>query len=235
MHHYNEDHNTTSAKEIVPYILEILPTKPYSILDVGCGLAQWLKVFKDYGINDVLGIDGDHVPNERKNVDTEKEYKVFDLQNINHFELSKKFDLTICLEVAEHLSIQHATDFVKFLVKSSDIIIFSAAVVGQTGENHVNEQSPLYWKALFKENGYCMIDAFRKTFWNNNKVNWWYRQNMFLVIKECDKHLYQFEEFENFYIHPELFYYKEKLRQNYSPQKTNQTNIFNKIIRKILK
>jgi len=74
LHHYNEDHNTTSANEIVPYILELLPEKPKSVIDIGCGPGQWLKVFKDNGIENVLGVDGEHVPQSKILIDTDNEF-----------------------------------------------------------------------------------------------------------------------------------------------------------------
>jgi len=217
LHHYNDDHNTASALEIVPYIINVLPKKPQSIFDIGCGVGQWLKVFKDSGIETVLGVDGDHVPSEKFLIDPKSEFKVFDLRNIKTLKLLRQFDLTLCLEVAEHLPEEIAEDFVDFLTVSSDTIIFAAAVIGQTGENHINEQNPDYWQKLFKLKGYIMLDAFRDYFWNNTKVNWWYRQNMYLVIKEVNKDLFQFKEYNNFFIHPELFYYKEKLHYNEPP------------------
>ena len=44
LHNYNNHHNTQSADIIVPYIIELL--NPKSVVDVGCGLGQWLYVFK---------------------------------------------------------------------------------------------------------------------------------------------------------------------------------------------
>lgn len=217
LHHYNNDHNTTSALEVVPYIFEILPAKPKSILDVGCGVGQWLKIFKDYGIETVVGIDGAHVPFEKKMIDPKTEFKIFDLRNIKEYKLDEKFDLALNLEVAEHLPEENAEELVDFLTRSSDTIVFAAAVIGQTGENHINEQNPDYWKGIFKSKGFIMLDAFREKFWNNKKVNWWYRQNMYLVIKEKNRNSFPYKEYENFYIHPELFDYKERIN-NYKQQ-----------------
>lgn len=204
-HHYNNDHNTTSAKEVVPYILKILPEKPKTIIDIGCGIAQWLKVFKDEGIKTVLGVDGEHVPAEKILIDPDSEFLRFDLRNVQSLKLQNRFDLALNLEVAEHLPKENAKDIIDFLTKISDVIIFSAAVKGQTGENHLNEQNPDYWSAYFASRGFIMLDAFRDVFWNNIKINWWYRQNMYLVVKKDIKHLFPFKEYSNFYIHPELF------------------------------
>lgn len=234
LHHYNNDHNTTSALEVIPYILDILPAKPKSVLDVGCGVAQWLKVFKDNQIETVLGVDGGHVPVGDLMVNPQNEFKVFDLREIKNLQLQKQFDLALSLEVAEHLPKENAEDFVGFLTSSTDTIIFSAAIIEQTGENHINEQNPNYWKALFESKGFVMLDAFREKFWNNEKVNWWYRQNMYLIVKKNQKHLYPFKEFENFYIHPDLFEYKEKIRASKEQSNLSYVSLIKKMIKKLI-
>jgi len=35
---------------------------PASILDVGCGIGNWLKALEDHGIMNVYGIDGVDIP-----------------------------------------------------------------------------------------------------------------------------------------------------------------------------
>jgi SAM-dependent methyltransferase len=218
IHHYNTDHNTTSAKEIVPYIFDILTTKPKSVIDVGCGLAQWLKVFQDFRIEEVLGVDGCHVPLDRLNISA-SEFFACDLKNFDFDFVSKRFDLLLSLEVAEHLEEPYAYKFVETLTKLSDQIIFAAAVPNQTGENHFNEQYPDYWESIFKEFGYSFLDPFRQKFWRNEKVNWWYRQNMFLVVKDELKENYNFPYNGNIYIHPKLLELQASINASLSNQK----------------
>jgi hypothetical protein len=74
--------------------------------------------------------------------------------------------------------------FIKSLIKASDIILFSAAIPFQGGTNHVNEQWPEYWNAIFNQNGYIAIDYLRKKIWSEGKVIWWYSQNIMLYVKE---------------------------------------------------
>ena len=52
-------HDKKSPKEIIPLLFELINIK--SAIDVGCGLAAWLKVLQDFGIDDVMGIDGEYV------------------------------------------------------------------------------------------------------------------------------------------------------------------------------
>ena len=63
--------------------------------------------------------------------------------------LLSKYNFSISLEVAEHISQNLAYRFIEFLTKKSDYILFSAAIPGQTGDGHVNEQWPSYWAEKF--------------------------------------------------------------------------------------
>lgn len=176
--HTEAIHNTKSAEAVVPIILNLFNIK--SVLDVGCGTGTWLKVFHDYGIKDICGIDGVYVDINSLVIES-KYYKALDL--CNEFNLNKYFDLVICLEVAEHLPEESAEKLVQSLVNHSDIIIFSAAIPGQGGQNHLNEQWPLYWSNLFKTVGFERYDLIRPYIWTERNVDIWYRQNIFVFSK----------------------------------------------------
>lgn len=98
--------------------------------------------------------------------------------------LGKKYDLCISVEVGEHLPREKAEVFLDNLCRSSDVILFSAAVPGQGGTDHINEQWPDYWRKKFQKRGYACYDAFRGRLWEDGRVEWWYRQNLFLYVKE---------------------------------------------------
>jgi hypothetical protein len=51
-------------------------------------------------------------------------------------------------------------------------------------QNHINEQWPAYWQKIFDSCGFDMLDYFRPLIWNNKKIERWYRQNLFLVVKK---------------------------------------------------
>jgi hypothetical protein len=68
----------------------------------------------------------------------------------------------------------------------SDVVVFSAAIPNQGGQNHVNEQWPDYWVKLFNAKGYDCYDVIRPLIWNNNRVKFWYKQNMFVAIKAAN-------------------------------------------------
>jgi SAM-dependent methyltransferase len=198
-----------SAKEVVPLFLNFF--KPKTVLDVGCGLGTWLTVFEEHGCK-VIGIDGDYVNSQDLIIEKEK-FKPYDLNK--PYDLKEKFDLSISLEVAEHIYPQNANSFIKSLCLHSDIVLFSAAVVGQEGTLHYNEQNNDYWIDLFSKNGFQCVDFLRHRIWNNNKISWWYRQNILIFIKKSEINNSRYElltsqitNYNNTYIHPELLKHK---------------------------
>ena len=146
-----------SAQEIVPLIVDML--NPKSVVDVGCGLGTWLEIFLDQGIDDILGIDGSWVNTELLKIPEEKFFK-FDLKN--PLFIDRKFDLAISLEVIEHLPPDCADIFIESLIRLSPVILFSAAIPHQGGDNHVNERWPTYWVDLFKKKDYVVTDIISK-------------------------------------------------------------------------
>ena len=159
--------------------------RPASVIDVGCGVAPWLRAASDLGARITAGIDGDYVRQDRLLVDR----SVFYPCNLESgslatvFPQQRNFDLVMCLEVAEHLSEARASSFVTDLCALGDLVLFSAAVPGQGGMNHINEQWPSYWSAFFKKNGLSCFDILRPKVWNNSVIEWWYAQNVFLFVR----------------------------------------------------
>ena len=174
-------HNLKDPSIIVPEIKRLLD--PKSVVDFGCGIGTFLSVFKSLGVRDILGIDGSWTNKELlyKYISPE-EFKEFDLEK--EIKLDKKYDLALCLEVAEHLSEDAAEIIVQNLVNSGQVILFSAAIPFQGGQNHVNEQWLTYWEEKFARHNYVMLDILRPIFWDNSEIYWWYKQNMVLVTPE---------------------------------------------------
>lgn len=208
--HLENVHNLKSASIIVPEILKILSIQ--SVLDVGCGIGTWLHVFKKNGINDIKGIDGHYV-------DKKLLYKYLSPENFEAinlekpFNLKKKYDLVISLEVAEHLEEFSADSFVESICLHSDTIIFSAAIPGQGGQNHLNEQWPNYWAKKFSKHSYVFLDLIRPLIWDNPWVDYWYKQNIFLVVKTDNELAKNYLSSSLGLVHPELLKQKEETYQ----------------------
>ena len=100
--------------------------------------------------------------------------------------LPNRFDLAICTEVAEHVKRESAAILVESLAQAADVIAFGAAIPMQGGHGHINEQWPSYWRALFAKSGYQAYDIVRPVHWSDREIHYWYRQNMFVYVKDTN-------------------------------------------------
>ena len=154
-----------------------------SAVDVGCGVGTFLSVLRETGVKVTHGIDGPWVDKDLL------EISVLDFEEVNLESprpLDRKYDLAICLEVAEHLSSSSAEIIVAFLVECSNLVLFSAAIPEQGGEGHQNEQWQSYWVQMFNERGYVARDAVRPEIWNDPDVLYWYKQNTLVFVRGKD-------------------------------------------------
>ena len=205
-YHYNPgiDNNKETAGELATLLIHLF--HPRSVVDVGCGLGYFVSAFQHQGLDEVLGVDGSWA--EKDPGFQLKEPGLFKAARLDHpLHLEKKYDLALCLEVAEHLDPVVAPVLVQSLVDASPLIVFSAAIPGQGGEHHVNEQWIGYWGKFFSAHGYKMHDLLRPIIWNNTKMRWWYRQNMFLfahhsVLLDEQKFRSEFTSAPIQYLHP---------------------------------
>jgi len=205
--HTTEIHNPNAARKILPIIFKHVLIN--SVLDVGCGTGTWLQAVEELGVHDCMGIDGDWVNRSQLKISSHK-FLSFDLTK--SLELNRKFDLVICLEVVEHLPLSSAETIVKTLVSHADTILFSAAIPKQGGQRHINEQSVFFWVELFKKHGYHFYDMLRPLIWRDDSIEWWYRQNIFLVSRY--EQTITSASVINDYVHPGLLYNKmEKLER----------------------
>jgi len=173
--------------------------KPKSLLDVGCGTGTWMKAAMEIGVNDLLGIDGVEVPTNQLHVPKE----LIRHHDLNlPWNLDRKFEAVLCLEVAEHLNDSSAETLVDGLVRHGETIYFSAACPGQIGQHHVNCQWPVYWQQLFNDRGYVCQDSLRWQIWDDERIEPWYRQNLFLA--RCAPREAGYEPRIKGAVHPEI-------------------------------
>ena len=132
--------------------------RPESIVDFGCGTGSWLAEAQRATGADILGIDGPWTEDRTLEIGS-GEFRQMDLTL--PIDLGRRFDLGLSVEVAEHLPPAAARILVGSIVAHTDRVVFSAAIPGQGGMGHVNEQWPDYWSALFQEHGFRCDDLFR--------------------------------------------------------------------------
>jgi SAM-dependent methyltransferase len=164
-----------SARIVAPVIASMFV--PNSVVDIGCGRGAWLLAFEENGVRDVLGVDGPHIDPADLLVEVGR-FASFDLSR--PFTLERTFDLALCLEVAEHLPPRAASPLVAELTRLAPVVVFSAAVPGQGGVGHVNEQWPSYWRSLFEDCNFVRLDPIRRQIWQDRRVLSCYRQNMYV-------------------------------------------------------
>lgn len=131
--------------------------RPKSVVDIGCGPGVYLIPFKPE--SKVLGVDGSPKagqalePGEFVSADFRKDWT---LPADYDGDGPKRFDLALCIEVAEHLPPDRADYLVSLLASAAPIVFFSAAQPGQGGTLHLNEQPREYWLEKFAARGFAL-------------------------------------------------------------------------------
>jgi hypothetical protein len=170
------------------------------IVDVGAGLGSW-----GYGLEQPYVAVDHGVPKDKLFVDAEQ-YIDHDLRTPGlEDKIGMKAGLVLCLEVAEHLEYLYADQLVDTLCALGDTILFSAAIPGQGGVQHYNEQWQSYWADKFAlRNFYPYHTDIREDLWDNDQVGVWYRQNMVIYCRGAmDKRLSALYELDR--VHPKMW------------------------------
>lgn len=166
-----------------------------SIIDIGCGLGEWALGNPNY-----YGVDYG-IPKKQLLI-PEDHYTDCNLDGHIQFTFGKKFDLCICLEVAEHLKPESGDKLINYLTTLSNTVLFSAAIPGQGGTGHINEQWQTYWADKFHANGFGAEICYPVK--DNQNVDMWYRQNMILYRKGATGKVHNFilpEYYEQILLH----------------------------------
>ena len=175
-----------SARVVLPELLRHI--RPQSVIDVGCGVGSWLQAAGDLGIPERLGVDGDYVDRAALMIPADlfvpADLSLPGLADTVATRRPGRFDLVMCLEVAEHLAFERSAGLVHDLCLIGDIILFSAAVPFQHGTGHINEQWPEYWATQFRAHSYSCFDLLRPEIWGRPGVNWWYAQNTLVFVRQ---------------------------------------------------
>lgn len=116
---------------------------PSSVLDIGCGPGHFVESLRDKGLN-ATGLDID----ERV---IGKSY----LQQKSLFDMTEAAEVTMCIEVAEHIENKHSDTIVdKVYAATEKTLIWTAAQVGQGGIGHINCQPKEYWAEKLVNKGF---------------------------------------------------------------------------------
>ena len=187
----------SSAAALVPLLVDTF--RPASMIDVGCGEGWWAQAFANHGCTAAgvdLGCDN------RAGLDR---YTTHDLEQPLADSLGT-FDLALSLEVAEHLTPGRATTFVADLCALAPVVVFSAAIPGQRGVGHRNEQYQTYWARLFDANQFAVSGSLRTQIWDDTRIDRWYRQNLLVATTRPERYRQLFPDGAPLdLVHPEIF------------------------------
>lgn len=167
------------AAALIAIVIQVV-INAKSVVDIGGGVGAFAAAFAYNGAEDHLVVDGDYVDRGQLLVPPER-FVAADLTQ--PLDLGRRFDVALCLEVAEHLPEDTADVLLDTLERHSDVIVFSAAVPGQTGSHHVNEKPQSWWHLKFRERGFKAFDLVRPALWHDDRVAWWYLQNTLVYAR----------------------------------------------------
>lgn len=169
---------TVSAEAVTGVLLALFPIR--SVVEVGCGTGNLLAAFRAHGVTDVLGLDGPNVPRDLMQLPP-GQVQSWDLDQLAP--LPRRFDLACALEVGEHLPAAAAAQFVRMLTAAAPVVLFGAAIPGQGGPGHVNEQRQSWWADHFAAEGLVAVDCIRPALWDVPGVEWYYAQNILVYCR----------------------------------------------------
>jgi SAM-dependent methyltransferase len=160
---------------------------PVRVLDVGCGTGALLAELRARGIM-AHGLEYSQAALdycESRGLTVRR----VNLEQTVPPDLGGGYDVVVSMEVAEHLPANVADRFVSLLSQSERVVVFTAAVPGQGGSDHVNEQPHSYWIAKFAQHGF-RHDGERSQRWRSGwracGVTWYYIQNLMIFVKRAE-------------------------------------------------
>ena len=163
-------------------LLRFFKERDASVVDLGCGLGDYLKHFRKNGLT-CCGYDGNPKTPEL----TDNHAGVADLTE--PLTLEPKPTWIMSLEVGEHLPAQYEDQFIQNLhANNTQGILLSWAVKGQGGYGHVNEQDNGYIKAKFAALGYKNNVEVENQLRAQASNAWWFRHTI-MVFEKCDREM----------------------------------------------
>lgn len=152
--------------------------QPQQVLDIGCGLGGYIRMFQEWGTPEVLGIDGS-LPGDQ----------FLSNGNFLHHDLSqpldlkRTYDLVLCIEAIERIDPQCEEIVLESIHRhAKDRILFSAAEPGQPGRDYRNCKPLSDWLAAWQRLGW-VPDAFDSLAVRSLSTFSWLRRNLVVLVR----------------------------------------------------
>jgi len=178
---YVEEHTQKASATIATSIINDL--HPRSAIDVGCGTGAVLDALRQRGC-EVVGLEYSESGLEYC-INRKLDVRKFDIER-DTLGLDQVFDVAVSTEVAEHLPESCADRYVDLLTRLAPQIVFTAAVPGQGGTDHVNEQPASYWISKFAARGYVHNVELSQEWgraWKDAGIASWFWMNIMIFRK----------------------------------------------------
>ena len=137
-----------SARIIADVLME--QWHPRRLIDLGCGCAAHAHFFQQEGV-EVVCLDGVRAPAQ---LSFGLPVLLCDL-TVPMENPWGGFDLSLCLDVGEHIPEELSEPFLGNITRFSDTLLMSCAPPGQGGHHHVNEQPKRYWIQRLRSYGFA--------------------------------------------------------------------------------
>jgi len=117
---------------------------PKSVLDAGCGIGFLVQALRERQV-EAVGID----ISEYAIANAAEEIRPFcEVASVTD-ELTRRYDLIVCMEVLEHLPAQLGAQAVENFTRHTDAVLFSSTPDDFREPMHLNVQPTEYWAGLF--------------------------------------------------------------------------------------
>ena len=140
--------------------------RPKTVLDYGCGMGQFVRVFEMMGI-DAFGSE----PSEFA-----LQYKFH--PKISGVHLIRDYDLILCMDVLEHVPIEEIDSFLKHMKNASTLnqfdIVFSICFKGtddfEKDPTHITCRTREWWEYKLRKAGFLIFEPPKDWLWHPQTI-----------------------------------------------------------------
>ena len=172
LHHYN------LFLDLPPFRYIADKYHPQQVLDIGCGLGGYIRMFQEWGTPEVLGVDGS-LPSDQFLSDGN-----FLHHDLNQpLDLQRTYDLVLCITAIESIDAQTQEKVLEIIHRhSKDRIVFAAAEPNQQDSGYKNLSPLSHWLEAWQRLGW-VPDVFDSLAVRSLSTYSWLRRNLIVLVR----------------------------------------------------